>query len=117
MTFREALDADFEEILTGDFSVRIIIIPSQNPSLEFETRGIFDDTEEVVAVTDGGNIMGRVPRVTLWQKGLDYTILQKDIVRVDFEDGTALQNYVVREPDYNSEGQVLLMLKRTNEQI
>lgn len=108
MNFRDNLKSDLENILTGEFSVRIVFFSGTS---EFERSGIFDETFEAVQTEQGIEINDQLARFTIYGPSLPVSIAQLDRVDV-YEDGETAISYKIKDLQPNSEGNYLVLLKK-----
>lgn len=120
MSAREQLDADFREILAGEFSRGVILHHEDSNQPDIETTGIYDDSYEPIQNQEGATAIGRFVRVLIHWASLPDFDSDADLEEsfqpyrnIDVEDDRTglFVPYTVRNVQKNSEGDVLLELQ------
>ena len=108
MSFLTDISEEFEDILTGEFSVRIILI-SRATGEECDTRGIYDKTLEVFE-KEGVQVNTVYNRVTIPVNSLTFVPEQYDVVRVYDIEEVNYTEYKIYTYDPESEGAAVIPL-------
>lgn len=118
---RAQLDADFAEILAGEFSVGVILHHEDSNQPDIETTGIYDDSFEPIQNQEGATVIGQYARVLLHWASLPDFDSDADLseafrifasVEIADERNGGYISYKIRNAQKNSEGDVLLELRR-----
>lgn len=118
---REQLDRDFQNILAGEFSQRVVLHHEDSNQPDIETTGIFDDSYEPIQNSEGATVIGQYVRVLIFWASLPDFDSDADIEesfriynRISIGDARngGLIEYEIRNARKNSEGDALLELTR-----
>lgn len=112
MTFADDIAAEFEDILAGEFSVRVDLT-SKASGLVTETRGIFDETYEAIDLDEGeSQVTAKFARITIYYRNLPASLKTYDYADIYHPEGDIIPDqYKIVEIQDESEGHAMLVLR------